>query len=541
MLRKLVIVDDDQIILRRLSKGTPWEKHGFQVVAAHTNGEDGLEAIRQLRPQVVLTDIRMPFMDGLELTERLKAELPDIQIIMMTSYDEFEFAQKALKLKVYDFVLKPLEEAKLLETVIRAGDEWEREQDLAKKVMEGVPLLRQRFFENLLYGRYRMDEIKSELGFLGLPLHKRRYAVILLLADDYYETGARNRYGQELLKYCLHNLAQEVLSTGQYGGEGGEGSVVFESIKDEVVILFGSDLEGQELELSALRLSETVRANVQTFLKTTVSIGIGSAGRLDELAGSYRGALAAAEQRHLAGTNQVFLYRDNLVLDREEEAALDSAEWKSELAVKIKSGLEKEAMAVIDRLEEEVLTKTSLPLPRLHLIGMELVFALVNAFHDWKEPPYPANTVELLFGEIRSLRTARDMFGRIRGFAAELSEAVRERRSSNQNQLVDQAVDYIRQNFAKEGLSLQEVAEQVHVSTTYLSTIFKKRMGVNFSDFLTETRMKAAMEWLAREDMRTYEVAERVGYSNPQYFSVSFKKHTGMTPSEFRQSVSGRE
>ncbi|WP_019909328.1 response regulator [Paenibacillus sp. HW567] len=539
-MRKLVILDDDQIILRRLSKGIAWKQHGFELVAAHTNGEDGLAAIEQERPQIVLTDIRMPFMDGLELTELLKERYADIQIIMMTSYDEFEFAQKALKLKVFDFILKPLDEDRLIETVNRAAEEWEREHVLAKKVMEGVPLLKQRFLENLLYRRYKQEEIERELAFLDLDLHCSRYSVILLLADEYYETGAQSRYSQELLKYCIHNVAEEVLQ-GEGGTQctGGNGSLVFESIKEAIVILYGHDQGADDsvLERGALLLAELIRCHVETYLKTTVTVGIGPVvNRLEELALSYRGALAATEYRHLTGTNQVFLYRDSLIHTPVEIAPGEMAGWEVQLSMKIKAGLEQETLTVIDRLEEEIRVRANVSLDRLHLFGMEMAFILINAFSDWKEPPYPRNAAEILFDEIRRLRTAKEIFDHIRIFVIKLSAAVRERRCSQQNHLADQAVAYIREWYGKEGLSLQEVADHVHVSTTYLSTIFKKITGVNFSDFLTETRLQAAMEWLGKENLKTYEVAERVGYGNPQYFSVSFKKHTGMTPSEFRQS-----
>lgn len=535
---KIAIFDDDQIILRKLSKGTPWAENGFEVVAVAGNGEDGLEAVERERPHVVLTDIRMPFMDGLELTEKLKESYPDVKIIMMTSFDEFEFAQKALKLKVYDFVLKPLDEKKLIETARRAAEEWEQEQSLAKKVMEGAPFLKQRFFENLLHGKYRPEEIIHELEFLDLSLRSKRYAVILLLADDYYETGARNRYGQELLKYCIRNVAEEVLSVKrQEYPERYFTAVVIEMVQDEMVILYGSEDEESGMEREALRLAETIRDNVLMYLKTTITAGVGSiVDGLEEAASSYRGAKAATEYRHMTGTNEVFLYRDNLLKPKLEGWVTDSAGWKAQLAAKVKSGLEEEALEIIDRLEEEVRSKFPVSLERLHVLGMEMVISLVNAFQDWNDPPYPPNAVETLFQEIGRIRTAKELFERIRVFLRELSRSVRDRRSNQLKNLADLAVAYIKEHYAREGLSLQDVADHVHVSTTYLSTIFKKETGVNFSDYLLEIRMMAAMEWLRKEDLKTYEVAERVGYGNPQYFSVIFKKYTGKTPSEFRQS-----
>ncbi|AFH63394.1 response regulator [Paenibacillus caseinilyticus] len=538
-MRTLIIADDDRIILRGLSETIPWEAGGFRLAASETNGEDAWEAVVRERPQVVLTDIRMPFMDGLELTEKIKEHYPDTKIIMMTSYDEFEFAQKALKLKVFDFVLKPLDEAKLLDTVKRAAEEWEHEHATAKKVIEGIPLLKQRFCENLLTGKFTEEEIRHELDFLDIPLQAGHYAVILLLADHYYDASPRNRYGQELLKYCIHNVADEVvrLECGPEPRPGEPTGLVFSALKDEIVVIYGAEEDETALELQALTLAETIRANVETYLKTTVTAGVGSVvEKLDRVRDSYHSAKAATELRHMTGKNQVFLYRDDLIKPKADGYNAVGSDWAPRLTMKIKSGLEQEAAAILDGLEEEFLSRRPVDLVRMHMLGMEIVFSLVHAFQDWHEPPYAKGTVEGLFEEIHHYRTARDMFERIRDFMNDLSAAVKERRLRQHKSLADQAAAFIREHYMKEGLSLQDVADHVHVSTTYLSAIFKKETGINFSDFLLETRMNAAMDWLRKEELKTYEVAERVGYANPQYFSVIFKKFTGVTPSEFRHT-----
>lgn len=535
MVWKLALIDDDQIILRGLTRSIPWEKNGFAVAATAFDGEAGLAAIGRERPHVVITDIRMPFMDGLELTEAIKEKYPDVKIILMTSYDEFEYAQKALKLKVFDFVLKPVDNDKLLDVAKRAAAEWEREQDVAKKVMEGVPFLRQRFYDNLLRGRLREEEIADELAFVELTLAGTSYAVIVAIADDYFATGPKNRFGQELLKFCIRNVSQEVLESFAAGS--GRGSIVFEYAEDEIVIFYCSMEEAEAAERQAMQAAELIRENVETFLKTTVTVGVGSAcGKLSGIAESYRNAKAATEFRHLTGTNQVLSYRDTLIKPRKEGAAAAVSGWEGELALPIKLGMKREALNVIDRIEQDITGKYPITLDRLRLLAMEIILVMVNAFQDWSEPPYDKAALERLFQELPQLRTAKELFERIRELICDIAANVNERRSRQQQQLVDQAAAFIRAHYMKEGLSLQEVADHVHLSTNYLSMIFKKETGINFSDFLTETRMKAAVELLRSEDLKTYQVAERVGYGNPQYFSVLFKKYTGKTPSEFKQS-----
>ncbi|MBE1440657.1 response regulator [Paenibacillus sp. OAS669] len=533
---KLVIIDDDQIILRGLTGSIPWQRHGIEVAATAMDGEEGLEAVEKHRPHIVITDIRMPFMDGLEFTETVKANYPDTKIILMTSYDEFEFAQKALKLKVYDFVLKPVENDKLLEIALRAAEEWEQEQSLAKKVMEGIPFLKQRFYENLLRGKYKQEEIENELRFLELKLEGRVYTVILLIADDYFETGSKNRFGQELLKYCIQNVAMEVLASEAHNA-GGVNSLVFEYMEDEIAIVYCSDEEEQTAERRALQTAELIRQHVETYLKTTITVGIGSmTTELSCIAGAYREAKAATEFRHLTGTNQVWTYRDTQIKSEESTVPAMAEGWEANLALKSKLGLEQEAMQILEAIEQDIVGKQPMTLERLRLLCIEIVFVIANAFQDWSEPPYAKEAVEEMFQELHQLRTAKEMFERIREFLAGITATVNDRRSRQQQQMVDQAIAFIQRHYMQEGLSLQDVADHVHLSTNYLSMIFKKEAGINFSDFLTETRMKNAIRLLRSEELKTYEVAQQVGYSNPQYFSVIFKKFTGKTPSEFKQS-----
>lgn len=528
-MRKLVLIDDDHIILRGLARNIPWQEHGFQVAASAYDGEEGLAAIERERPQVVITDIRMPFMDGLELTEAVKEKYPDVKIIMMTSYDDFEFAQKALKLKVFDFILKPVENDKLLEVALRAAEEWEREQDLAKKVLEGIPFLRQRFFENLVRGKYRREEIGEELAFLSLPMKAERYAVLLIIADDYYESGARNRFGQELLKFCIHNLSREVLEAL---GEG----VVFELAEDEIAVICMDSGDGQALERKAVQVAEHIRYNAEVFLKTTVTVGAGPVcEHLADIAASYAEAKAATEFRHLAGVNQVLSFRDARMKQEAAGSLAVGEGWKAELSMHIRLGLAQETLAVLKRIEEQVLA-APISLERLRLLGIEIVLVAVNAFQEWSEPPYDREQVEELLQELPRMRTARDIFRQVEEMATAAATGANDSRSTQQKQLVDQAVAYITAHYMKEGLSLQDVADQVHLSTSYFSMIFKKATGTTFSDFLQDVRMKKAVELLRREEMKTYEVASRVGYANPRHFSVLFKRYTGKTPSEFKQS-----
>lgn len=524
-MHKIVFIDDDAIILRGMSQTIPWEVEGFQLAGTARDGETGLVLIERERPQVVITDIRMPFMDGIQLTEHVKQQFPDIKIIMMTSYDEFEYAQKALQLKVFDFVLKPVEKDVLLQTVRRASDEWEKDQTILKKA---IPMLRQRFLDHLIHGRIKHDEIEAELEFLQLPLQAAHYVVVVLKADEYFDPDHKNRFGQELLKYCIQNVVGEIVEPLN--------GIAFDADEDETILIYQSNSEAASASKEAYGIAEQIRHHVETFLKTTVTVGVGTvASTKRDIAVSYRDAFAATEIRHLIGTNRVLTLQDTGL--RSDLKPLSITHWRDHsLSLKVRLGLKNEALSIIRQIESEVTASGTVSLERLRLLCMEITFGVVNAFPESEEVPYHDEDFRSLLQELHQYRTAKDMFARIYRFVSDLTAVIENRRNHQQKDLVRRATEFIQNNFAREGLSLQEVADEIHISPTYLSIIFKKEKGINFVDFLFETRMKEAMRLLLMEDLKTYEVAERVGYANPQYFSVSFKKYTGVSPTEFKQS-----
>jgi two-component system response regulator YesN len=528
-MRNLIIADDDVIIRRGLSKNIDWASYGLNLSGTAGNGREALQLAEEQKPDIVLSDIRMPHIDGLELAEQLIAKYPDVKIILMTSYEEFKFAQKAVKLKVFDYVLKPFENEVLIETMQRAAAEYQRESNVRKQICDSMPLLRQLFWEHLISGRFQENELASEAKFLEINLQAANYAACVIKLDDYHSPKVRNRYGQEMLRYCVSNIIQEMTAHL-------ERCYIFHYDGEEIVVAFGlrdcPELMTQRIQ----ELMEEACGNVERYLKTTVTVGIGPVyERPISLRRSYLEAKTMLEYRHIVGTNQVLIAKDIDLQPAVETAVLQG--WEQELLVKVKLGMREESLAIVCRLEQDILNRKLVPLQDIHILGTEVALLLYREFwewiHTWK--------IEQKFGEfthfctnLQTLTTSKEIFATIQDFLMELIAEICSRRDSHQKQLLNKAYRYIEDNYNREELSLKEVADHVNVSTGYLSSIFKKVGGQVFSDFLLETRMKSALSLMSREDCKTYEVAYRVGFSNPQYFSVCFKKYTGFTPSDYR-------
>jgi two-component system response regulator YesN len=531
----LIIADDDVIIRRGLSKNIDWEGHGFDLIGTAGTGKEALMLAESRKPDIVITDIRMPHMDGLELTERLIAKYPDVKVILMTSFEEFEFAQKALKLKVFDYILKPFENEALLDTVNRAAAEYRREKTVQKQIFDSMPLLRQLFWEHLISGRFEETELAKESEFLGIDLHAAHFATSVIKIDDYQSPKIRNRFGQEMLKFCVGNIIQEMIGHM-------EKCYVVHYDGEEIVLLFGSYDVPMTMLHEIHALMEEVRENVEKFLKTTITVGVGPVyERPLSLYQSYTEAKAVLEYRHITGTNQVLIAKDVNLQPEVETISVQGLE--KELLVKVRLGMEAPALSIINQLEQEVLNRKFVPLQQLHILGTEIALLLYREFWEWIHTPQ----MEERFGgfthfcaNLQIMTTSKEIFATIRDFTVELIAEICARRDSHQKQLLNKAFQYIESNYSQEELSLQNVADHVNVSSGHLSAVFKKVGNTLFSDYLLKTRMKMALNLMSREDCKSYEIAYKVGFSNPQYFSVCFKKYTGFSPSEYRSGSSAR-
>ncbi|TXK84597.1 response regulator [Paenibacillus sp. N3.4] len=533
-MNKVIIVDDDSIIRKGLSLTIPWEQHGFTLVGSARDGEEGLSLIKAMQPDLLITDIRMPYMDGFQLTEAVKEKFPHIKIIMLTSFDEFELAHRALKLKVFDYLLKPVDNQLLLDTAKRAMAELEYENEMKRKVIEGMPLLRQRFFGKMIKEKLSDDDIRSHSEFLNFNLPKAKYVVILLKADDYSYPDYQNRFGKEMLKYCILNVAEETVLS-EYEG------IVFDSDDGEIVIIYYGEGKQDLIEQISIQIAETIRANVEKFLKTTVTVGIGFIyDNPGDVSRSYRDAKAAIEFRHMIGTNRVLTVGDTgLPPTSSTEIILNGLE--NEFVMKVKLGLKKEAHAILDNIEQRVLEIKFVSLVQVRLIGIEISLLMFKELEEIvKRNAKFKDSLESFYSyysELERFQTVQDIFDSIRQLTARFMDISNRQREIQTQSMVHKAIDYIENNFGMEGLSLQDVARYVHISPTYLSILFKKEKNITFSDFLLQSRMKAAIEMLRISGLKSYEVAEKVGYSNPQYFSQCFKKYTGFSPTDYKNNV----
>lgn len=528
---KLLIVDDDGIIRRGLSQNIMWKDIGFELLGTANDGEIALKMIEKEQPQIIISDIKMPFMDGLQLTRLVKAKYPQIKVILLTGYEEFEYAKEALKLKVFDYVLKPVDNELLIETVKRAVCDFEKEEKSKKQITESLPLLKQKFLVNLINGDYLESELLSEIDYLKLPLVNGNCIVLLLKLDDYKNSNYNLEVMEkELLKFSIQNICEEIAeNTGN--------SVFIDLLEDEAALIFtDKTLNNIALLNKVSTIAESLREKVFKYLKTTITIGIGNVySDIKEINKSYKDAYKAIEFRYILGKNKVLFIQD--VSGYEKKSSFHFDIEKTEIIEKIKLGLKNESIKILSDIEEKIVTEKLVSLTSIRLLGVEIAILLYNevdGFKEYCEQTYSEKNYYNFSNRLQGLETVQEIFSELRGLISDICIYILEKRGTQQQNIVQSAMKFIAENYAREGLSLQDVANIVHVSPIYLSIIFKQEKGINFSDYLLEIRMKKAMELIRSKDIKIYEVSDKVGYSNAQYFSVCFKKYTGFSPSEFK-------
>ena len=559
----IAIVDDESIIRRGLAQSIDWNELGYEVIGTASDGEEGLALIKEKKPDIVISDIRMPILDGLEMVRQARRLRLRSNFILMSGYEEFRYAQCAVNLKVEKYLLKPIDNEELVRVVRRVTRQIEAERKLERQISESMPLLRHNFVSRLLSGSMTEEEIVSELGFLDIALSAYQYLVLVVKVDDYRnEPYDSHIQSQELLKFGILNIVKEVFSEESLppcepepnretppparlhnaGDEGIPGNklqqVLFHDTGgDELVVIAGC---GEGEEGAALRriyqLCEELSQKIGESLSTTVTIGMGRFRKgYQGIARSNSEASSAIEYRHMEGKNRIISIQDIHLPGRRDSISISDLEKKVISSIKI--GLVEETNKSLEAIRARILEQEFVTLEKMRLIGMELSVLLIKEAENWASQDSDKNLMEdfnSLSSSIMSKETLDDIFQVVFTLVEKIARGINAQRISQQKEIIDQAIAYINANYGSEDLSLQDVAQNVHISSSYFSTIFKKEKNINFTDYLTETRMKKSMELLRNTNLKAYEIARMVGYSNPQYFSLCFKKYTGYSPLQFK-------
>lgn len=528
---RFLIIDDEPVVREGISAAIDWASHGFELVGTCRDGREGLQAVEELRPDVVLTDICMPFVDGLELAAAISDQYPGTRTILLTGYDEFEYAQEAVKLNVRDFLLKPItadELREILESLRGELDtERKRREDLEllhRQLEESLPVYRERFLNNLAQNRIPPEEAAGKIALLNLGLTGPFFIALLCDRD---RTEPEDHLGGIAI---WNEVAAEVSEITD--------SICFSTPDEEIVILLSVENSASALA-DALECAEAVSERVKRVLARTVSIGIGDTIKtVSELPSSVRTARTALEQRFILGPDQIITIQQvrgvAAGLAGDGDGGVDNPEARFRLVHAIKTGASGDAACAL----RDILAvfRTSEHPDHCHVTMNRILADLLDALEaveiNYREIPlFRGNPFDVL-GRMKTIEEIERWFLQ---FIEEARELIDRRRLLHSQRKAVAAEAFIRKHYANPDLALQTVCSALAVSKSYLSPIFKSHAGKTFVEYLTETRMHEAETLLSRTDFKVYEIAERVGFRDSHYFSLTFRKQTGLSPSEYRE------
>lgn len=534
---KVFLVEDEAIIRRGIKNNIPWEKEGFEFVGEASDGELAYPMIKKIKPDIVITDIKMPFMDGLELASIIKKEMPDTKIIILSGYNEFDYAKRAISIGVTDYQLKPISSDKLLETIKRVG-EIIREEKAQKKLLneyikenqENLELEKAKLFYALADNSMSTAEILEWGGELGLDLTASYYTVILL---KIFSSSVGNTYQEHLVE--MERKVEGFLECQEciyYFKRWGEGWFLLVRSEDENEF---SDLT-QELKQYLASLFVREKESLRYFG------GIGSTvQRLRDVSQSFNSASRLFAARFFMELNQIITEDE---LHRIEAAQKENEDLKdiniSNMDRKLledflKVGDAEEAGPFLDTYFEKigVGNYSSLMFRQYLMVDM---FLGVSKFLEGLD----SDSQELMdkFGDTEEIKVRIHSTEQMIQYMKDLfTEAMKLRDSLSQDKysrLLEEAQKYVKQNYSSNEISLNMVASHVGISPSYFSTIFRQETGSTFTEYLTEIRMEKARELLRCTSKKTAEIAYDIGYKDAHYFSYIFKKTQGITPKEYR-------
>ncbi|WP_042198747.1 response regulator transcription factor [Paenibacillus camerounensis] len=536
MRRTILLVDDDPHILKALTRHVDWERLELTIAGSAMNGNEALELFRGLSPDLVMTDVYMPGMSGLELTEMLREQKPELPIIILSGYEEFENARQAMRWGVSHFLLKParVEEIEaVLREVLLELDAQEQKQRLEERYKQEIgrtlPFLRERLLMDLLTTRYSAEELSEEkLGYLQVARPQQLAAASIQLNRPSHARKLKEREWQ-LLRFGASNICRETLKMKLAEFPSIQGHVL--DYSEDLLVILLLDREAEALSVLLTEAVQETTDKIMNYIQLQAYAGIGSVKQaMHELIDCYlesREALLSAEYQ---GTGLVYTFEEKGGKSRWtlEDYSRLLQQWNEALQGRDSAGIWEIWEVIHARLQMD----DQNAIQDIQTVCVGLFTALMyfwNACCPMRTPPMTMPQFLQAVSGYNSWKSLTEWMGQI--FPAYLKAAFSEM-GVKKNRLVESVKKYVEARYHQE-ISFMGIAQELHVHPKYLSQLFKRVSGENFVSYLNHYRVNRAIEYLQSGQHMVYEISEMVGFNNPAYFSQVFKMITGRSPSEY--------
>lgn len=524
MLYKVFLVEDEIVTRDGIRDNVNWKSAGFEFCGEAPDGEIALPLIEREQPDVLITDIKMPFMDGLQLCKIVRERMPWVKIIILSGHDEFQYAQSAIKLGVSEYLLKPIsanEIQAVLQRVTAVLDQEREERETLKRmqsqIKDNLALQREKLLLQLVVGGVSSTEAIEQCQQLGLDIIAPHYLVVLIKID-LQETIPQLKYSEY---QRVQTIVSDLIST--YPGA----FLTKTSAEELLLIMHGENPE--QLEQDGIFLAKLIKQDVENEVACQVTAGVGGLQqRLTDISLSFAEALArlndagSGPATHELGDGNGFTAKLKL-----EQTAVEHY---------LKCGMIKEFDEFFDTNLKSLCQAALQSYLIKHYICVDILLTTAQFVSELE------GNVDEVIPEIQNiekfllnLETVPQIKAAIKNTLSAALSFRNEQALSERTSLIHEAKAFIDDHFANPNLMLNDVADRINLSPSHFSVVFSSEIGESFKDYLTRIRIERAKELLRTTSLKCSEIAYRSGYNDPHYFSHVFKKNTGFPPQQFRR------
>ncbi len=539
---KMLIVDDNPRHRRNAANITNWDALEISIVGEYANGKLALDNIDTSNPDIILADVSMPVMDGIEMARLLKESHPNIKIIFMSCYDEFEYVRSAIDLDAYGYILKPFKAEELIRVIkkvlniYKVEDALQKErEEMAQYINQSLPLLQEQFLRELLYGTCSANEdILKRWRFLKMELpqnYKVRVIVFHLNIDPVEQTRDDMDY-KYLTSYTIKRIIDNMSCNCKlYSLQSSSMEYSIIAIKDDAVPE-SPEKDSNDFWNIVVKLKEDIKA------KLNIDIVIGISNTSDNIRDIYilnQQALSALNTKVYTNGSQMILYQE---IEDAQNASFEEKVNLQELFMEVKQLLSRGGTGDILKFIDKYLSEDTILQSDNYI--KSLSFSIVNSIQiilmeNDESFDNIFNEKLIVWNKLDNFNTIKD----VRNWLFNLINTCRQYLSNKDTQgygpVVQKIKDYIHNHY-HERITLEDFARLTNYSGTHLTNVFREATGKTVFDYLIDYRMEKAKEMLKSRSSKIYLVAEQVGYTNISHFCLQFKKHTGLSPTEFKNS-----
>lgn len=525
---KLVLVDDEELVINGFKRKIDWESLNIEIVGVAYDGLEALQVIEKTSPDIIITDIKMPVMDGLKLVENIRKNGEQIEVIILSGHEEFSYAKKAIKMGVDEYLLKPTSKEDIINAIqnviSKINDKKQNKQILQQMINKNKNQDKALIKQEIL--NIMMNQAENEVASfykiknkLGLYINKK--SVVILIEID----GIKEIEDQEkkLLFFGAVNIANEIISNKNNIGW----SARTEGNQIVVIMFYEQNLEEKEIQNKNLWIMHEIKEAIKNYLKISITVVISSV--LNDLSQLHKGYILIKEMMQ----NKVIFGKDKIYF----------AEAMMELIKELHKKEKKKAELI------DVIGNSNEYLPKKEI---EDFLTIEENYQGWEYEEiieilnilfhihFINNKNEKIINQIKETKetvTSCESLHEINEYVQALLKMIEETKSSEKyGQLVSYVVQYIQSNYMN-NIKLKDIAQEMYVTSNYLTTLFRKETGISFKKYLTKIRMDKAKRMLEKTEYKINEIVYLVGYEDEAYFSRMFKKCYGISPMQYRKNI----